>query len=178
MRSIVASLSSASAKPQAAPLIALTDQDVLELAVEERFEELIALFEREAYKAAPFKLDISAEFSKDDALRVAKEIPAFPAPEQLPSLPPALNAHNAISRKKMGKEFTTAVYDYWVGKRNTFNKALIRRFQIPPDFNDPSPHLAFRPRDVKRRISVCGPWGLCACCGRVTVPCVCPIFCA
>ncbi len=44
----------------------------MELAVEERMQELIQLFEREAYKAAPHKLDVVNEFSLTDAIRVVR----------------------------------------------------------------------------------------------------------
>ena len=50
------------------------DNDRMVLAVEERVEELIGLFEREAYRLAPLKgADVSIEFPITEALRAVSE---------------------------------------------------------------------------------------------------------
>jgi len=43
----------------------------------------------------------------------------------------------------------SSVYNYWIHKRKKFKAALIRRLQKAPAPDDPSPHVAFRPRTEK-----------------------------
>jgi hypothetical protein len=45
------------------------------------------------------------------------------------------------------------IYTYWMNKRLTLGKALMRKFQEQPSFDDPSPNVAFRPRERERRVS-------------------------
>lgn len=45
------------------------------------------------------------------------------------------------------------IYEYWVTKRLRLGKALLYRFQEPTPSDDPSPSLAFRPREPRRRVS-------------------------
>lgn len=102
------------------------------IASEKCMEDLINLFERETGKGTT-SYDPSEWFTKEDARNAA------------------------VMSLDIRGEFTDLVYDYWVQKRATLGKALLRQFQEYPNIDDPSPHVAFRPRERERRVSVRNP---------------------
>jgi hypothetical protein len=65
---------------------------------------------------------------------------------------PLIEAQN-VARQICGLEgdFVGDVYNYWLEKRNALRKALMRKFQEPPTYDDASPYVAFRPREIEKR---------------------------
>lgn len=54
-------------------------------------------------------------------------------------------------------DIAARVYQYWLDRRRVRGKPLIPLFERPPDFDDPSPHVAFRARENTRRICTRNP---------------------
>lgn len=98
---------------------------------DEQLEDCIFLFEKQSHKLLTLKetVECSHEFPLNDAVLLAqKEL--------------------GIRQKQ-----ATAIYQYWMQRRVKIGNALIRFFQAPPPFDDPSPNIAFRPRERERRFS-------------------------
>jgi len=49
--------------------------------------------------------------------------------------------------KSISKSIISQVYQHWEFRRNQYNKPINGRYDKPPAFNDPNPHVAFRPRE-------------------------------
>jgi len=94
----------------------------------ETLEMLINLFEREAFVLTP-QVNCSDEVPLSAAIAIAS------------------------SRGIKSGRHVEGVYRYWIEKRKRIGKALMRQFQQPPPVEDPSPFIAFRPRQPQRRIS-------------------------
>ena len=119
------------------------DRERLEIFSETRMEDLIAYFETEAYALAPLKVADLPEFP--EAAAVVGAVEFFKSKYE------KLDAFRKYEKFKTAQVvFVHDLYKYWIKKRQRMGKALIRRFQIPPDPNDLNPFVAFRPREVKR----------------------------
>lgn len=122
------------------------ERERFEIFSEHRMEELISYFEIEAYALCPLKVADLTEFPETTAVTGAMEY--------------LKSKYEKMEHAKKYEKFKTAtaqfahdVYKFWIKKRQKLGKALIRRFQIPPDVNDLSPFIAFRPREIKRHAS-------------------------
>jgi hypothetical protein len=71
----------------------------------------------------------------------------------------AQDAMNLAEKIGIAPQVAAEIYQYWVDKRNTLGKALLRRFQDAPHHDDHSPYVAFRPREREKRqtrnVSLC-----------------------
>ena len=64
------------------------------------------------------------------------------------------DAAEAVLNSKLGMPATSAsrevvadVYQYWIGKRASYGKPLLRRFWPQTAADDTNPHMVFRPRE-------------------------------
>jgi Enhancer of polycomb-like len=95
---------------------------------EQQLDLLIEAFEKKAYIVS-INPDCSAEFPLFEAVLIGS------------------------NQKGIKTAHVKAVYQYWIKKRVRLNKALMRQYQQPPPPEDPSPYIAFRPRETIRRMS-------------------------
>ena len=124
------------------------EKERLEIFSEHRMEEIIAFYEIEAYALAPLKVhELLPEFPESQAVSGVMEYLKSKFDNKM-------EIYKKYEKYKVaGVQFAHDVYKYWIKKRQRLGKALIRRFQIPPDVNDLSPFIAFRPREIKRYAS-------------------------
>lgn len=101
--------------------------------IESEIQSLINLFEIESAAMCRLQMDCSNVYT------------------------PAIAAASASTKLKLRGRFVEAVYKYWLKKRKKIRKPLMRDFRAPPDVENPSPHVAFRPRHAGRRISTRNP---------------------
>jgi hypothetical protein len=92
---------------------------------EEQLQEAINIFEKAAGRLTR-QFDCRSVFSATDAAKAAEKI-------------------------GLSSKVAQDIYQYWVDKRNTLGKALIRKFQDAPHHDDHSPYVAFRPREREKR---------------------------
>lgn len=99
----------------------------------DQFEKIIEVYEKAAY-VRNFEYNVKYTMPMKQAVLILEEA-------------------SGISNK----EWAEAVYTYWSDKRIQFKRALMRSCEQLPDVDDPSPHVAFRPRVIGRRSSTRNP---------------------
>eukprot|EP00899_Mesostigma_viride_P025452 jgi/Mesvir1/6091/Mv00807-RA.1 len=82
---------------------------------------------------------------------LAKDQITFPLPTKEAALEMLQSLRGGTGQPAVRHSVLSAVYDYWIERRNKAGKPLLRRLQPPPAVTDPNPFNVFRPREKVQR---------------------------